>query len=111
MGRKRKKRKRRKGAPLSPFETSFYKEGVKHFEMGEYVKAISSWNKIPGAKGIKRLAHLIAEAYFRKALSTYKSESANMAQIISDLHNAVRYLPECPIYNYHLGLAYHKINK
>ena len=110
MGRKKRKRKKKRSVS-SPLETSFYREGVEYFERGEYTKAISSWNRIPGGKGIKQLARLIAEAYFRRALSTYESESAKMAQIISDLHNAVRYMPECPIYNFHLGLAYHKMDR
>ncbi len=104
MSKKRHKKKKKHKTPVFPGgQGNSYEIGLKHFQNGNYRDAIKAWRTMP--PDVEITAKL-AEAYFRYGLSFYTS--GQVVQVLSELHQAVKFNPEKAIYCFHLGLAYHR---
>ncbi len=107
MTKKKKKQKIEKTTPSQSIN-NIYQSGLLHFSQGEYEKAIHIWERIANTADIKILISL-AEAYFRNAMTKYVGKDEK--DVISELYKAVKYMPDNPLYLYHIGLAYHRMSK
>jgi len=104
MSKKRHKKKKKHKSPLSSGgQANGYEIGLKHFQKGNYRDAVKAWRIMP--PGVE-IAPKLAEAYFRYGLSFYNS--GQVIQVLSELHQAIKFNPEKAIYRFHLGLAYHR---
>ena len=119
MARKKRKKKvkRERGTQTRPDnKINLIQQGLGSFNRGEYPKAIRYWQQAASSSPDAGLPGMLAEAYFRHALSLYSEDTDNLQQratrqittIISELHQAIQRNPNQPIYLYHLGLAYHR---
>jgi len=119
MARKtRKKKGKREDSKQSRADNkiNLIQQGLNCFNRGEYPKALRYWQQAASSSPDARLPGMLAEAYFRHALSLYSGETDNLqgragqqiTAIISELHQAIQRHPNRPIYLYHLGLAYHR---
>lgn len=104
MSKKKKKKKAKSSAaPPQGGSRTLYQLGLKHFHRGDYSEAIRVWRHLkPSHAMLVRLA----EAHFRHALSFYPDN--RIPQVISELHQAIQCCPDKAVYQFHLGLAYHR---
>lgn len=79
------------------------RRGLDAFERGEYGVAIQAWTQARRAGAPEAVDRAIAEAHFRRALAA--TTDGRRAQ---ELHEAVVPAPDHAVYQYHLGLAYHR---
>jgi len=117
MAKKKKRKKKGKGARGTQTrldnKSNLVQQGLSSFNRGEYPTSIRYWQQAVSLSPDARLPEMLAEAYFRHALSLYPEDAYNLQaragrQIISELHQAIQNNPNQPIYLYHLGLAYHR---
>src|SRR6266851_1808378 len=88
-------------APLTESE-----RGVQAFSRNDYDAAITAWTGVLRAQASLSVASALAEAHFRRACTNLRKSPA---QALADLKAATGLLPDDAIYNYHLGLAYHRL--
>ena len=79
------------------------RRGFAAFERGEYGTAIQAWTQARRAGVPAAVDRALAEAHFRRALAA--TTDGRRAQ---ELHEAVALAPDHAVYQYHLGLAYHR---
>lgn len=101
--RKRKQQQKRQAAHLTgPVLT---KQGRQAFKQGNYHEAIAAWEQARRKGNTPpKLLEAMAEAYFRRAVS---SPAPNLA----DLKQAVHLKPADACYRYHLALAHHRLGQ
>src|SRR5579864_9188526 len=88
-------------APLTESE-----RGLQAFSRHDYDAAITAWTGVLRAQASLSVAAALAEAHFRRACTNLRKSPA---QALADLKAAIGLLPDDAIYNYHLGLAYHRL--
>ncbi len=86
--------------PLSPAAAA--ERGLHAFHGGRFADAIALL--APHAQTHPRIAAALAEVYFRRALARHTPPE----QQLSDLQRAADLAPDDAVYQYHLGLAYHR---
>jgi len=79
-------------------------QGLTAFNAGDYNNAIKQWEIAQQKDDTPpNLPQALAEAYFRRALNQFNHHNQ-----LSDLETCTTLQPHDNLYNYHLGLAYHR---
>ncbi len=98
--RKRRERQQKKEAQLTG--EILAERGLRAFKQADYDQAIDDWGQAQHKKdGPATLTSAMAEAYFRRALSSAAPDT-------TDLEGAVELCPDDALYRYHLALAHHR---
>lgn len=103
---KQRSRKQKTTRPAPSNKNNIIQQGADAFRRGEYPRAVRFWKQALQMEPNETLPEMLAEAYFRQAVSMY--DTGGIHQVISELHQCIQYNPKSPIYLYHLGLAYHR---
>ncbi|MBI3978966.1 MAG: tetratricopeptide repeat protein [Chloroflexi bacterium] len=91
------------GAPAAATPETAVRRGLEAFRRGDYTTAIQTWQQARRSGAPAGVAGALAEAIFRRALAT-----TNQARRAQDLQEAIALAPSRAVYQFHLGLAYHR---
>lgn len=101
--RKRKEQAKKKAARLTG--PVLARQGKTAFSQANYGAAIDAWEQALSKQDTPpNLPAALAEAYFRRALTS-------PTPALADLQQAVKLAPTEPRYRYHLALAHHRLNQ
>lgn len=100
-----KKSKKKESKPVAQSAAALRAGGLKAFQSGDTTQAITTWERIPADL---RPVEALAEAYFRRGLQRLYGSQPDPQAGLQDLQQANQYLPDDPLYAYHLGLAWHR---
>ncbi len=102
MAKKKRKKQRslkqKTTRPAPSNKQNIIQQGLDAFHRGEYPRAVRFWKQALQIEPNETLPEMLAEAYFRQAVSMYETRGTH--QVISELHQCIQYNPKSPIYLY-----------
>src|SRR6266516_5142265 len=115
MAKRAKKKRLQRAAPPGPARSGVppgappeaeLRRGLAAFQRGDYGEAIQAWKQARRAGARAGLDRALAEAHFRRVLAGYPK--GRRAQ---ELQEAVALAPDCAGYQFHVGLAHHRLGQ
>ncbi len=104
MTKRKRRSRRRANRPVN-----FLRNAMNYFKHGNYDRAIQMWEQAK-AKDAKLLpTAALAEAYFRRGIEALQKDPLDLEKSFQDIQHAAELEPDSAVYQYHLGLAAHRL--